>query len=181
MKVLPVKDFVSQIIAMKNAASGRLRVRIAGLDVGTKRIGVSISDHNWQGIYPLGSLNRKSVPHRMHRDCLSHFAKNLNALIADYNVQGLVIGLPLTPEGQMTPLSYEIIKWAKLLPLTDNLSANEDNRMVCTFWDERNSTIVARRVMHGVTSKPSFHKQNKDSFAAMMILDDFLCSQYQDT
>jgi RNase H-fold protein (predicted Holliday junction resolvase) len=60
------------------------------------------------------------------------------------------------------------------LQCTQQAAALGSNEIVCTFWDERNSTKGARRMANNITMKPSVKAKFKDSFAACLILKGFI-------
>jgi putative Holliday junction resolvase len=112
--------------------------RLLGLDVGSKTIGLALSDTRLVIASPLATLAR-----RRWRDD----AAALLALIDRHDVGGLVIGLPLALGGGDTPRTQSVRQLARnLLVLRD---------MPMTLWDERMSTAAVTREMiaHDMTRK----------------------------
>ena len=137
--------------------SGR---RIMGLDVGTKTIGLALSDTRLVIASPLQTIRRR----RFREDIAALFA-----LVERHDVGGLVIGLPLSLAGSDSPRTQSVRQFAR------NLLALRD--MPVAFWDERLSTAAVTREMiaHDMTRKR--RAQIIDRVAAAYILQgclDFL-------
>ena len=115
--------------------SGR---RIMGLDVGTKTIGLALSDTRLVIASPLQTIRRR----RFREDIAALFA-----LVERHDVGGLVIGLPLSLAGSDSPRTQSVRQFAR------NLLALRD--MPVAFWDERLSTAAVTREMiaHDMTRK----------------------------
>ena len=99
--------------------------RLMGLDVGTKTIGLALSDPRRVIATPLETIRR-----RRFRDDMAR----LFALIDTRDVSGLVIGLPLTLAGTDGPRTQSVRQFAR------NLIALRDLPVV--LWDERLSTAA---------------------------------------
>lgn len=134
--------------------SGR---RLIGLDVGTKTIGLALSDTRLVIASPLDTLRR-----RRFRDDMAA----LSALVDKHDAGGLVIGLPLSLDGRDGPRTQSVRQFARnLLGLRD---------MPVAFWDERLSTAAVTREMiaHDMTRKR--RAEIVDRVAAAYILQGFL-------
>src|SRR5438552_4207624 len=104
--------------------------RLMGLDVGTKTIGLALSDTRRVIATPLETIRR-----RRFRDDMAR----LSALIDAHGVAGLVIGLPLTLAGTDGPRTQSIRQFARnLLDVRD---------LPIVLWDERLSTAAVTRQM----------------------------------
>jgi putative holliday junction resolvase len=104
--------------------------RLMGLDVGTKTIGLALSDIRQIIATPFETIRRR----RFRED-----AAELFELIATHAVGGLVIGLPLTLAGADGPRTQSVRQFAKnILDLRD---------LPVLFWDERLSTAAVTREM----------------------------------
>ena len=114
-------------------------LRLLGLDVGTKTIGVALSDTRLVIASPLETLRRRG---RFRDD-----AAALLALIDRHGVGGLVIGLPLAMSGGDSPMTQSVRQFAR------NILAVRD--MPAALWDERLSTAAVTRAMiaHDMTRK----------------------------
>jgi putative holliday junction resolvase len=131
--------------------------RLMGLDVGTKTIGLAISDTRRVIATPLETIRRRRFQDDMQR---------LFALADAYGVGGLVIGLPLTLAGGEGPRTQSVRQFAKNLLVVRDLP-------IC-FWDERLSTAAVTREMiaHDMTRKR--RAQIVDRVAAAYILQGLL-------
>jgi putative Holliday junction resolvase len=134
--------------------------RVMGLDVGTKTIGLALSDTRLVIASPLETIRRR----RFREDVAALFA-----LIERHEVGGLVIGLPLSLAGTDSPRTQSVRQFAR------NLLALRD--MPVALWDERLSTAAVTREMiaHDMTRKR--RAQIVDRVAAAYILQgclDFL-------
>ena len=112
--------------------------RLMGLDVGSKTIGLALSDTRVVIASPLETIRRR----RFREDIAALFA-----LIDRHEVGGLVIGLPLRMEGGDGPRTQSVRQFAR------NLLAVRE--MPVAFWDERLSTAAVTREMiaHDMTRK----------------------------
>jgi putative Holliday junction resolvase len=131
--------------------------RLMGLDVGTKTIGLALSDTRLVIASPLETIRRR----RFREDIAALFA-----LIDRHEVGGLVIGLPLRMEGGDGPRTQSVRQFAR------NLLAVRE--MPVAFWDERLSTAAVTREMiaHNMTRKR--RAEIVDRVAAAYILQGFL-------
>jgi putative holliday junction resolvase len=105
-------------------------MRLLGLDVGTKTIGLALSDSRRVIATPLETIRRRNYRTDTSR---------LFALIDAHAVGGLVIGLPLTLGGRDGPRTHSVRQFAR------NLVALRD--LPVAFWDERLSTAAVTREM----------------------------------
>jgi putative Holliday junction resolvase len=131
--------------------------RVMGLDVGTKTVGLALSDTRLVIASPLYTIRRR----RFREDIAALFA-----LVDQHDVGGLVIGLPLSLGGGDSPRSQSVRQFAR------NLLALRD--MPVAFWDERLSTAAVTREMiaHDMTRKR--RAEIVDRVAAAYILQGFL-------
>jgi putative pre-16S rRNA nuclease len=113
--------------------------RLLGLDVGTRTIGLALSDTRLVIASPLDTIRRRG---RFRDDAAALFA-----MIDRHGVGGLVIGLPLALSGGDTPRTQSVRQFAR------NLLALRD--MPVAFWDERLSTAAVTREMiaHDMTRR----------------------------
>ena len=131
--------------------------RVLGLDVGTKTIGLALSDTRLVIASPLDTIRRR----RFREDMAVLFA-----LAEGHEVGGLVIGLPLSLVGSDSPRTQSVRQFAR------NLLAMRD--LPVAFWDERLSTAAVTREMiaHDMTRKR--RAAIVDRVAAAYILQGFL-------
>lgn len=142
--------------------------KIASLDIGTKHIGIAITDETKRIAIPVKKdIKRKtSIQYtRMSNQSIQLLTNDLNNLISTHNIRLFVVGLPLHML-QSTPLANEIIDLM--------MQVNIDEPVYCTFWDETDSTVTARSLSRRMSTKRSVFTRNKDSLSAFVILDAFL-------
>jgi putative Holliday junction resolvase len=136
------------------------RARLMGLDVGTKTIGLALSDTRRVIASPLETIRRRRFREDMAR---------LSMLIDAQDVGGLVIGLPLTLTGADGPRTQSIRQFAR------NLITFRD--LPVAFWDERLSTVAVTREMIAADLTRKRRGEIVDRVAAAYILQgclDFL-------
>ena len=134
--------------------------RLLGLDVGTKTIGLALSDTRRVIATPLETIRRR----RFREDMAQLFT-----LIDIQDVGGLVIGLPLTLAGTNGPRTQSVRQFAR------NLVALRDLPLV--LWDERLSTAAVTREMIAADLTRKRRGEIVDRVAAAYILQgclDFL-------
>jgi putative Holliday junction resolvase len=135
-------------------------MRVLGLDIGARRIGVSVSDPDGRVATPLKVLDARALAGDM---------RPLQRIVEDYEVDLLVAGLPLTLAGEEGPQAAGVRERAEELA--------HALRLPLELWDERLSTAEATRSMSasGVSAKDS--KAAVDMVAAALILQGFLDSR----
>ena len=134
--------------------------RLIGLDVGTKTIGLALSDTRLVIASPLDTIRRRRFREDMAR---------LIALSDAHGAGGLVIGLPLTLSGGDGPRTQSVRQFAR------NLVALRDLPVV--LWDERLSTAAVTREMIAADLTRKRRAEIVDRVAAAYILQgclDFL-------
>lgn len=131
--------------------------RLLGLDIGSKTIGLALSDVSRAIATPLETLKRGKF-----RDD----AKWLLALVAEHGVGAIVIGLPINMDGSEGPRCQSVRQFAA------NLLAMADLEMC--FWDERLSTVAAERAMLEADMSRKKRAENVDKIAAAYILQGLL-------
>jgi len=132
-------------------------MRILGLDVGDARIGVSMSDELGLTGHGLCVIERKG---------LKHDIRAIQQIIAENNVEKLVIGLPKTLSGEIGIQAQKVIKFA------DSLSKKLNIPIV--MWDERLTTVAANRILRESGVPPKKRKKVIDQLAASIILDTYM-------
>jgi putative Holliday junction resolvase len=125
---------------------------LAGLDVGTKTIGLSLCDAGWNFAGPAETIRR------------SKFTRDLEALkafSAAHKVAGLVVGLPLNMDGSDSPRTQSVRAFARnLAPLG----------LPVLLWDERWSTQAVERAMIDADVTRAKRAEAIDKLAAAHIL-----------
>ena len=125
---------------------------LLGLDLGTKTIGTALSDAGWRF-----ATAGKTLPRgKFNRDL-----EALKALVAERNVIGIVLGLPLNMDGSEGPRAQSARAYARnLAPLG----------LPVLLWDERWSTASAERDLIAQDFSRAKRKDRIDSHAAAVIL-----------
>lgn len=137
-------------------------MRIMGLDVGSKTIGVAISDaFGWtaQGLTTI---------HWSEKD-FSTANQSIAPLIDEYEVTEIVIGLPKHMNGSIGERGEISQKFADYLA--------DKYQIKTTLWDERLSTMAAERVLLEADVSRGKRKNVIDKMAAVMILQGYLDAQ----
>lgn len=130
---------------------------LLGLDVGTKTIGLALSDRTRLLASPMKTLQKSKV--------MTNVAELLKVIQAEA-VVGLVVGLPLNMNGTEGPRCDSVRDFAKNIDPHLNLP-------IC-FWDERLSTAAATDVMIEADLSRKKQKQVVDKLAASFILQPAL-------
>ncbi|EEK76990.1 Holliday junction resolvase RuvX [Bacillus cereus] len=137
-------------------------MRILGLDVGTKTVGVAMSDEmGWtaQGLETI-RINEER----------GHFGfDRISELVKQYNVDKIVVGLPKNMNGTIGPRGEACQQFAENL--------RELLQLDVVMWDERLSTMAAERLLISADVSRKKRKQVIDKMAAVVILQGFLDSK----
>ncbi|MBS28585.1 MAG: Holliday junction resolvase RuvX [Alphaproteobacteria bacterium] len=134
------------------------RTRLLGFDLGTKTIGLAVSDSMLSVSSPLETLRRTKF---------SADAEKLLALIAEKEVGGLVLGLPRNMDGSEGPRAQSTRAFG------NNMAGKVD--LPISFWDERLTTAEAERVLiEQVDMNRKRRGEVIDKIAASIILQNFL-------
>ncbi len=130
---------------------------LIGLDLGTKTIGVAVSDRLLSVASPLETIRRKKFTEDAHA---------LLAIAAGREVGGIVLGLPRNMDGSEGPRCQSTRAFAR------NLSALTD--LPIGFWDERLSTVAAERALLEADTSRKRRSEVIDHVAAGYILQGVL-------
>ena len=136
------------------------KCRLIGLDLGSKRIGVSICDEKQLIATPLKKITRNT---------LNEFISELKVIIDENNIKGIIIGNPLNMDGS-SGRSVQSVK--------DTSQKIEENiNIPICLWDERLSTVGAFNLSSQLDINVSKREKKIDENAAAFILQgaiDFL-------
>ena len=138
------------------AAKGALM----GLDLGTKTIGVAVSDPMWSVASPLETVKRTKF---------TADAARLGEIAAARRVGGVILGLPVNMDGTEGPRAQSTRAFARnlaALPAFDGIEIG--------FWDERLSTVAAERALLEADTSRARRSQVIDHVAAGFILQGAL-------
>lgn len=136
-------------------------MRILGLDVGDRTIGVAISD-------PLG-LTAQGIT-TIRRKGIDKDIEELEKICAQYEVEKIVSGLPKNMNGTLGPQSEKVLGFCDILKTKISLEI--------IMWDERLTTVAAQRAMLEADLSRSKRKKIVDKIAATYILQGYLDSIY---
>ncbi len=131
--------------------------RVMALDVGERRIGVAVSD-------PTGTL---ATPHTViqRRSKTEDFAA-VARLVAELEIERVVVGLPLTLNGEMGPQARRVTRYSRALAQSLDVPLE--------LYDERYSTVTADELLAESGRK---RRVPIDAAAAAVILQDYLESR----
>ncbi len=139
-------------------------MRILGLDVGERRVGIAISD-------PTGTIVR-TLPTLMRGSRKQDLAA-IAALVAEHDVELIVVGEPLRLDGTVGAQARRIARYADVL--AEHLS------VPIISWDERFTTVAAKEILlqsRGRKKRRRARGEGKvDAIAAAVILQSYLDSQ----
>jgi putative holliday junction resolvase len=133
-----------------------------GLDVGSKTVGVAVSDElGWtaQGLETL----------KINEEQNSFGFKQLGKIIQDYQIETVVVGFPKNMNGTIGPRGEASQRFAKELEERFGVSV--------VLWDERLTTMAAERVLLEADVSRKKRKKVIDKMAAVMILQGYLDSK----
>ncbi|MGA7109822.1 MAG: Holliday junction resolvase RuvX [Terracidiphilus sp.] len=133
-------------------------LRYLALDVGSKRIGVAVSDELGLTAQPVMTLERRRNP----REDLRSLAR----LARKYAVAGIVVGNPIQLSGEPSPRSIVTKTFADELGQLTGMPVH--------LWDERLTTHEAHQLLYEAGHKRQAHRKVVDQVAATLILQSFL-------
>lgn len=130
---------------------------VLGLDFGSRRIGVAVSDPEGRTARPVLTLERKN----MRQDL-----RSLLRLARKYGCREAVVGEPLYPSGDASPQAERARQFAQALEREGGIPVH--------LWDERLSTAEAHRYLDAAGRPGSARRDVIDQIAATLILQTFL-------
>ena len=136
------------------------KCRLIGLDLGSKRIGVSICDEKQLIATPLKTINR---------DSLAEVINKLKDIVAENNIKGIIVGNPLNMDGSSGRSTQSVQDTSQKIEENINIP-------IC-LWDERLSTVGAFNLSSQLDINVSKREKKIDENAAAFILQgaiDFL-------
>ena len=131
--------------------------RLLGIDLGTKRIGIAISDYNQKVATPLQTLDSSKQ---------GKLIDALESIIAEYDIRGIIIGNPINMDGT----------YGKSSQSAKDIAINISNKIdiPVSLWDERLSTVGAFNLSSELDINVSKREKDIDKFAAAFILQGAL-------
>ncbi|NLN48786.1 MAG: Holliday junction resolvase RuvX [Clostridiales bacterium] len=133
-------------------------MRIMGLDLGDKTIGVAVSDETKLIAQGYATIRRKG---------LANDLDNLAEIIKEKQINKIVLGLPKNMNNTIGERGNKSIEFAETLK-------NHLNDMEIVLWDERLTTVSAERVLLEADVKRKRRKNHIDMIAAVFILQSYL-------
>ena len=131
--------------------------RLLGIDLGTKRIGIAISDYNQKIATPLQTLAKSKQ---------DKLIDELESIITENDVKGIIIGNPINMDGT----------YGKSSQSAKDIAINISNKIdiPVSLWDERLSTVGAFNLSSELDINVSKREKDIDKFAATFILQGAL-------
>jgi len=129
--------------------------RFLGLDIGSRRIGIAVSDEHGFIASPVGYVRRGVAEDN-----------DLQDLVRRWEPLALVVGLPTGLSGREGPQAADVRSFAE--------SALRAFGLPLHFWDERMTTTIAERALIAGGARRSARKEQIDAMAAAVILQDYL-------
>ncbi|HEX4067951.1 MAG TPA: Holliday junction resolvase RuvX [Acidobacteriaceae bacterium] len=131
--------------------------RYLGLDFGSRRIGVAVSDELGLTAQPVLTLVHKNTKQDL---------KSLGRLLRKFSCEAIVLGNPLYMSGDLSPQAAKTQAFAESLREAFSLPVH--------LWDERLTSAEAHRHLHAAGRPLSSHREVVDQVAAVLILQSFL-------
>jgi putative Holliday junction resolvase len=129
-------------------------IRVLALDLGEARVGVALSDPLGMTAQPLEVIERWRLLAR------------LREIIAEYEVQRIVVGYPLKLDGSEGPAAIAV--------KAATAEIEKETGLPVELWDERLTTAQANRMMIGGDVRRADRKSKIDKVAAALILQSYL-------
>ncbi|MBU5484941.1 Holliday junction resolvase RuvX [Clostridium sp. MSJ-11] len=137
-------------------------MRILGLDVGDKTIGVAISDPLGFTAQGITTIKRRGI----ERDI-----EEIKSICSQYDVEKMVAGLPKNMNGTLGPQSEKVMEFCDIL--------KESLSIEIIMWDERLTTVAAHKIMLEADLSRAKRKKIVDKIAATYILQGYLDSIFK--
>jgi len=128
--------------------------RFLGIDLGSKKVGLALTDEMNRIAFPYKTIQRKNL-----------YAE-LENIVQEYNIKGIVLGYPLNMDGSEGEKAQESKSTAEEIEAKTKISVH--------LIDERWTSVQAKRIIHSAKKKPSKNKEEIDEIAAAIILEAFL-------
>ena len=131
--------------------------RLLGIDMGSKRIGVSICDENRKIATPYETIQFTN---------LNNLISRIKEIILENNIKGIIFGLPLNMDGTEGPSAQSVKDKIKLM--------EKDIIIPIVLWDERLSTVGSFNLSSQLDINVSKRVKNIDQNSATFILQGVL-------
>lgn len=134
-------------------------MRILGIDVGDRTIGMAVSDPLGFTAQGVGTIRRKNE---------NYDIEELKKICDEYKVETIVCGLPKNMNGTVGPQSEKVLNFCEVIKKNISLPIK--------MWDERLTTVAANRAMLEADLSRAKRKKIVDKVAATYILQGYLDS-----
>jgi putative Holliday junction resolvase len=135
-------------------------VRVLGIDLGTKRIGLALSDPTGAFASPFSTVESRGRASDLTR---------LQEIVESNDVEQVVIGMPTTLRGEQGLAAQQAEAFAQELA--------EQLDVPVTTWDERMTTVVAERALIAAGERRESRRDTRDKVAAAVMLQSYLDAQ----
>jgi putative Holliday junction resolvase len=132
-------------------------IRTMGLDIGTRTIGVAISDELGIAAHGLKTIRRKSLEEDL---------KEIATIIRELEIDKIVVGLPKKMDGTLGTQAEIVFQWIEVL--------KDKIHVPVVTWDERLSTVGASKILLEADLSRKKRKKVIDKVAAVLILQGYL-------
>jgi len=132
-------------------------MRIMSMDIGSRTIGVAISDELGITAQGLKTIKRRSMEEDL---------KEISIIIAQFKIDRIVVGLPKNMDGTIGKQAELVLQWIK--------TAQEKINTPVETWDERLSTVEASKILLEADLSRKKRKGVIDKVAAVLILQGYL-------
>ncbi len=133
-------------------------MRVLGVDLGSKRIGIAVSDRSGTIASPLTVIQRSGSVARDHHA--------IAKLVLEEEAEAVVVGLPLNMNGSAGPAAQAAVKEAKALATVVGVPVHTS--------DERRTTVTADRAMMEAGMNAQARRKVVDKVAAAVLLQHWL-------
>lgn len=133
-------------------------MRVLGVDLGSKRIGIAVSDRSGTIASPLTVIQRSGSVARDHQA--------IAKLVVEEEAEAVVVGLPLNMNGSAGPAAQAAVKEAKALATVVGVPVHTS--------DERRTTVTADRAMMEAGMNAQARRKVVDKVAAAVLLQHWL-------
>ncbi len=133
------------------------RTRLLGVDFGTVRVGLAVSDPERKIAFPLGTYTRRGA---------AADARYFQQLVQSEEIAALVVGLPVHLNGREGQKAAEARAFAAWLAKATELPV--------LFWDERFTTVEAENALWSAGLTHKRRRERRDKVAAQLLLQSFL-------
>ena len=136
--------------------------KIAGIDYGTVRIGIAVSDADRILASPYETYIRKSPDQNIQEKEAQYFQR----LVSEERITRFVLGLPLHLSGDLSEKAKEVLRFGRWLTHATGIEVD--------YMDERYTTVEAERLLRAAGLTDKKRKERRDKLAAQILLSAYL-------